>query len=143
MKTIHNNVTQESIDGKTITRSQIELLRSRLDLLCGKDKFLMTLYLEDGYSIFQISKLTDIAEAKIKRRIDNIIKRLISGRYIECLHNRSKFKQGQMAIAKDYFLTGLSIREIAYKRNWSIYKVREAIIKIKDILNECECINAK
>jgi predicted DNA-binding protein YlxM (UPF0122 family) len=137
MKTIHCNVSRKSIEGKKNSRAQIEILKSRLNLLCGPDKFLMTLYLENGYSIFQISRLTELTEAKIKRRIDKITKRLINGQYIKCLRNRNKFKQSQMAIAKDYFLTGLSVRGIADKRNWSIYKVREKITKIKDILNEC------
>jgi predicted DNA-binding protein YlxM (UPF0122 family) len=143
MKTIHNNISQKSLNEKNYGRKQIELIRSRLYLLSGKDKFLMTLYLEDGYSIFQISRLTAIAQARIKRRIDKISKRLIEGKYIDCLRNRRKFNKMQMVIAKDHFLTGLSFRRIAKKRNWSVYKVRETIVRIKSILDECECVNAK
>jgi predicted DNA-binding protein YlxM (UPF0122 family) len=143
MKTIHNNVSQKNLEEKNISRTQIEIIRSRLYLLNGKDRFLMTLYIEDGYSIFQISRLTAIAQARIKRRIDKITKRLIEGQYIDCLRNRRKFNKKQMAIAKDHFLTGLSFRIIAKKRNWSIYKVRETINSIKNILDECECVNTK
>lgn len=143
MKTIHNNISQKSLEEKNNNRTQIELIHSRLYVLSGKDKFLMTLYIENGYSIFQISRLTAIAQARIKRRIDRISKRLIEGKYIDCLRNRRKFNKMQMAIAKDHFLTGLSFRRIAKKRNWSIYKVRETIMRIKSILDECECVDTK
>lgn len=143
MKTIHENVSEKNLGDKKNNRAQIELLRSRLDLLDGKDKFLMTLYLENGYSIFQISKLTDLCETSIARRINGLTKRLLEGRYLTCLQNRDKFNRYQMAIAKDYFLTGLSMREITIKRRRSFYHVRETIFKIKSILNECEYTDKK
>jgi predicted DNA-binding protein YlxM (UPF0122 family) len=117
------------------SRAQNELLRSRLDLLDGKDKFLMKLYLEDGYSIFQISRLISVSEASISRRIKKLEKQLLDGKYLDCLRNRNKFYKYQMAIAKDHFLTGLSIREISKKRKLSVYQVRETITQVKDILN--------
>ena len=134
MKTIHANVSQKNLKEKKNNRAQIEQLRSRIDLLDGKDKFLMTLYLEDGYSIFQISRLTALCETSIARRINRLTKKLLEGRYIACLRYRDKFNRKQMAIAKDYFLTGLSMREITTKRNRSFYHVRETILKIKNIL---------
>ena len=143
MKMIHKNVPKKSLTTKNNNRSKTELLRSRLDLLDGKDKFLMTLYLENGYSIFQISRLIAISEASISRRIRRLKKRLLGGEYLDCLRNREKFNKRQMAIAKDYFLTGLSVRDITKKRNLTVYHVRETITQVKDILNECECLNTK
>lgn len=143
MEKIHKNVQKKDYHDKENTRAQNELLRSRLDLLDGKDKFLMRLYLEDGYTVFQIAKLTAMCETSVGRRIKGLKKRLLDGKYLDCLRNRSKFYKYQMDIAKDYFLTGLSIREITKKRKRSVYYVREAIAQIKDILNECECLNAK
>ena len=143
MEKIHTNVPKKDYQDKENTRAQNELLRSRLDLLDGKEKFLMRLYLENGYTIFQISRLTAMCEASVGRRIKKLKKRLLDGKYLDCLRNRNKFYKYQMAIAKDYFLTGLSIREISKKRKLSVYQVRETITQIKDILNECECLNAK
>ena len=143
MKTIHTNVSQNNLVEKNINRDQIDLLRSRLDLLDGKDKLLMTLYLENGYSIFKISKVTDLCQTSIARRINRLTKKLTEGRYITCLRNSDKFNRYQMIIAKDYFLRGLSMREIKLKRRRSFYHIRGTISKIKSILNECECTDTK
>ena len=143
MKTIHENVSEKYLEDKKNNRTQIDLLRSRLDLLDVKDRFLMTLYLENGHSIFKISRMTAQCETSIARRINGIIKRLTEGKYITCIKNRDKFNKHQMTIAKDYFLTGLSMREIAIKRHRSFYHVRETILKIKSILNKCENISSK
>jgi predicted DNA-binding protein YlxM (UPF0122 family) len=143
MKTIHKNISQKNLEDKKKNRAQIDLLRSRLDLLDGKDRLLMTMYLENGYSIFQISRLTALYQTSIARRINRLTKKLLEGKYITCLRNRDKFNRYQMAVAKDYFLTGLSMREITIKRRRSFYHVRETILKIKSILNECGYANAK
>jgi len=118
-------------------RDELDLLRSRLHLLNGKEKVLMTMYLENGSSFRQIARLTGISDTSIARRINRLTKRLIDGQYIACLRNRDKFTRDQMTIAKDYFLVGLSMKEIALKRRWSRYHVRETIIKIKSVLNDC------
>lgn len=143
MKTIHSNVSEKNLEDKNKNRIQIDLLRRRLSLLEGKDKLLMTMYLENGNSIFQISRMTGLSQTSLARRINGLTKRLIEGQYIECIRNRDKFNKSQMAIAKDYFLTGLSIRKITIKRHRSRYHVRETIKKIKSILNRCENANQK
>ena len=138
MKTIHSNLSQKNLDDKIKKREQIDLLRSRLSHLDGEDKLLMTVYLENGNNTFQISRLTGLCRTSIARRINVLTNRLLDGRYIACLRNRCKFNKQQMAVAKDYFLTGLSIRKIALKRHHSRYRVTETIKKIKSILKECE-----
>lgn len=141
MKTIHKNMAQNNLEDKKNNRARIDLLRSRLDLLDGKDRLLMTMYLESGYSIFKISKVTGLCHTSIARRIKRLTKKLLEGRYIICLRNRDKLNRDQMVIAKDYFLMGLSIREISMKRRRSVYYVREKISNIKNILEECEYAN--
>ena len=118
-------------------RGELDLLRSRLHLLNGKEKVLMTMYLENGSSFRQIARLAGVSDTSIARRIRILTERLTDGEYITCLRNRDKFTRDQMTIAKDYFLVGLSMKEIAVKRRWSRYHVRETIIKIKSILNDC------
>ena len=143
MKTIHSNVSQKNLDDKIKNRAQIELLSSRLNHLDGEDKYLMIMYLENGNNAFRISRMTGKCRTSITRRVNALTKRLLDGRFITCLRNRRKFNKHQMAIAKDYFLTGLSIKKITLKRHCSRYRVTETIKKIKSILEECEYANTK
>ncbi len=143
MKTIHSNVSQKNLDDKIKNRAQIDLLRSRLSHLDGEDKLLMTVYLENGNNTFQISRLTGLCRTSIARRINALTMRMLDGRYITCLRNRRKFNKYQIIIAKDYFLTGLSIKTIALKRRRSRYNIAENIKKIKSILEECGYANTK
>lgn len=138
MKTIHSNISQKSLDDKIKNRAHIDLLRSRIYLLDKEDRLLMTVYLENGNNTRQISRLTGLSRKSIARRINILTTRLLVGGFITCLRNRRKFNKHQMAIAKDYFLTGLSIKKIALKRHRSRYCVTETIKKIKSILKECE-----
>jgi predicted DNA-binding protein YlxM (UPF0122 family) len=137
MEKIHVNISQTMLEAEKRRRGELDLLRSRLHLLNGKEKVLMTMYLENGSSFRQIARLTGVSDTSIARRINRLTKRLIDGQYIVCLRNRDKFTRDQMTIAKDYFMVGLSMKEIAIKRRWSRYHVRETIIKIKSILNDC------
>jgi hypothetical protein len=131
MKIIHTNIPQRTSKAKNKHRDRIDLLRSRVNLLAGKDKLLMTMYLENGNSFRQMAQLAGINETSIARRIHKVTKRLIDGEYITCLRNRDKFTGAEMAVAKDYFLLGLSIRKIANKRRWTYYQVREILKKIQ------------
>ncbi len=143
MKRIHSNISQKNLDNKNKNRAQIDLLRSRLSHLDAEDKLLMTVYLENGNNTYQISQLTGLCRTSIARRINGLTKRMLDGIYIACLRNRRKFNKQQMAIAKDYFLAGLSIRKIALKRRRSRYHVDETIKKINSILKECGYANTK
>ncbi len=136
MKNIHTNISQKTLEDKNRYRDEIDLLRGRLNLLDGKDKLLMTMYLENGNSFRQIARLTGISDTSIARRINGLTKRLLDSQYIICLRNRDKFTREQMIIAKDYFLTGMSMREIVIKRHWSFYHVRETLKKIQTILKD-------
>ena len=136
MKRIHENIAAQTINVKGLQRGRIELLAGRLNLLTGTDKVLMTMYIQHGNSIRQIARIRGASEASIARRIRSISKRLADGPYIECLRNRDRLTSGQLAIAKDYYLMGLSIRRIASKRRWSFYRVRDVLNEIQSILNE-------
>jgi predicted DNA-binding protein YlxM (UPF0122 family) len=136
MKRIHENIAEQTNNTKGLHRGRIELLASRLNLLSGTDKLLMTMYIEHGNSIRQIARIRGVSETSVARRIRAIAKRLTDGPYIDCLRNRNKLTCRQLAIAKDYYLMGLSMRQIAAKRRWSYYCVREALIEIRSIVTE-------
>ena len=134
MEKIHANIPQKQSRAKNTYRDRIDLLHSRVNLLTGKDKVLMTMYLKNGNSFRQMARLAGVNEANIARRIRKVTKRLIDGEYITCLRNRSKFSKPEMDVAKDYFLMGLSIKKIAAKRQVSYYGVREALKKIQRLV---------
>ncbi len=134
MKKVHENAAQYSTKVRNGHRDRIDLLRSRVGLLTGKDKVLMTMYIENGNSFRQMARLVGVNEARIARRIHKVTGRLMKGEYTTCLRNRDKFDSGELDIAKDYFLSGLSIRKIARKHNRTYYGVRKTLKKIQGVI---------
>ena len=134
MKKIHANISQGTLKAKNDWRNRIDALRSRVGLLAGKDKLLMTMYLENGNSFRQIARLTGVNISTVARRIHKLAKRLTNGEYITCLRNREKFTGAELVIVKDYFLVGLTRREIAAKRNCSVYRVRKILKKVQQLV---------
>lgn len=138
MKEINKNISDQTLQEKNRHRDQLDVLRSRLSLLNGKDKVMMTMYLDNGNSFRQIARLLGVSETSIARRIHRLTERLLDGKYIACLRNRENFYKHQMDIAKDYFLKGLSIRRIAKRRKTSRYYVRRTIAEICNLIQTCE-----
>jgi len=136
MKQIHVNISQKTLAIKKQQQDQIDLLRSRLNLLNGQDKVLMTMHLDNGNSYRQIARLLGVSETNIARKIRRLTERLTNGEYINCLRNRDKLTRYQEVIAKEYFLKGLSQRTIAAKRKRSRYHVKETLKKIYSILED-------
>jgi predicted DNA-binding protein YlxM (UPF0122 family) len=134
MKTIHENIPQDSVKARAEYRDRIDLLQSRVGLLTGKDKMLMTMYIENGNSFRQMARLSGVNEARIARRIHKVTERLVNGEYITCLRNRDKFDRGELDIAKDYFLEGLSMKKIAKKHDSTYYCVRKTLKKIQGLI---------
>ena len=134
MESIHENVTKVEVKARKRCRDRIDMLKSRVELLTGKDRLLMTMYLKYGNTFYQMARLTGVNEANVARRIYRVTKRLIDGEYITCLRNRDKFSEAEMTVAKDYFLRGLSIKKIAGRRKLSYYRVREILKKIQSLI---------
>jgi len=134
MESIHENVTKVEVKARKRCRDRIDMLKSRVELLTGKDRLLMTMYLRNGNTFYQMARLTGVNEANVARRIHRVTKRLMDGEYITCLRNRDKFTEAEMVVAKDYFLRGISIRKIAYRRKLSYYRVRESLKKIQSLI---------
>jgi len=134
MQRIHSNISADSAKARGVYRDRIDLLLSRVSLLSGRDKVLMTMYLENGNSFRQMARLAGVNEASIGRRIHKLTRRLLDGEYITCLRNRDKFTSSEMAVAKDYFLRGLALRRIAKKENISYYRARQIMKKIQEFV---------
>lgn len=138
MKDIHENITKEDLEQRKSRRREIELLRGRLKLLAGRDRIIMTMYMENGNSVRQISRLLKVSESKVARRIRQLTRRLVDSEYIECLRSRDKLYKHQLRIAKDYFLTGLSVEKIAEKRSCSNYHVRKTLDDIQSLVGDLQ-----
>jgi predicted DNA-binding protein YlxM (UPF0122 family) len=110
---------------------RIDLLRNRADLLSGKDRVLMQMYLNNANSFYQMARLIGVNEANVARRINKLIKRLLDGQYITCLRNRDKLTEVQIEIARDYLNNGLPMRKIAQKFGISYYAVRQTMKQIQ------------
>jgi len=134
MKNANEILSVAELKVKGECRDRVDLLRQRLDMLRGKDKLLMTMYWENGNSLQQISKLAGVNRTTIARRINKLTARLMEGQYIDCLRCRNRFTKSELAIAKDYFLLGISQKKIADRRHCSFYHVRQTLEKIQRIL---------
>jgi predicted DNA-binding protein YlxM (UPF0122 family) len=101
MRAVHEGSPRIVSKSKNSCRDKIDLLRSRVNLLSGKDKLLMSMYMENGNSFRQLARLTGVNEANVARRIRRITKRLLDGRYIMCIRHRNKLTKTEMAVAKE------------------------------------------
>ena len=115
--------------------NRLDLLRSRVGLLVGKDKLLMKMYLDNGNSFRQMAVLSGVSATSISRRIYGLMERLIDSEYIVCVRNRRKFTKMELAVTRDYFLMTMSQKKIAKKRKISVYRVRKILKKANCIIN--------
>ena len=129
-------IIEKVTDGGSVCNGpdRIDLLRGRAQLLSGKDKLLMKMYLDNGNTFSQMARLAGVNEVTIARRIHRVTQRLIDSQYIMCLRNRDKFSKNELVIAKDYFLAGLSMKKIADKNHSSFYGVRKTLKKIEKLV---------
>jgi hypothetical protein len=136
MEQFHEQIPTTDLRTKNDYRRQVELLRRRVHLLRGTDRLLMTMYLENNNSYTQMAKLIGIDPVNVSRRIRKITTKLISGHYIKCLKKRQQLTSFELALAKEHFLIGMSLKKIAQKENISYYKTQQIIRKIKNIISE-------
>jgi DNA-directed RNA polymerase specialized sigma24 family protein len=136
MDPIKTDISEQALEVKGVQRGQIELLRGRVELLSGKDRVLMTMYIENGNSFRQIARLCGVSETSVARRIHQITDRLTDGEFLRCVRNRERLSRRQMAIARDAFLTGLSIKQIAEIRRMSVYAVRKELANIRKLITK-------
>ena len=110
---------------ETEATNKIDLLRCRAGLLTGKDGALVQMYLNGTGTLNQMARLAGVNEANVARRIHKLVRRLLDGQYITCLHNRDKFTQEQIEMARDYFVDGLPMSEIADRHDITYYQVQK------------------
>jgi predicted DNA-binding protein YlxM (UPF0122 family) len=114
-----------------IFKDRIDMLRCRVGLLTGKDRTLMQMYLDNANTFSQMARLAGVNETSIARRIHKLVRRLLDGQYITCLRNRDKLTEEQVEMARDYFVLGLPMREIADRHEATYYIVRQTMKQIQ------------
>jgi predicted DNA-binding protein YlxM (UPF0122 family) len=136
MREVNAEISQQNLKATDQYREAVNILRDRAGLLAGKDKALMTMYLENGTSFRRLAQLAGVCEVTIARRIRRLTARLTEGEYITCLRNHGIFNETELNIAKDHLLKGLSMRKIAASRHCTFYSVRKTLKRIKGILKQ-------
>jgi predicted DNA-binding protein YlxM (UPF0122 family) len=116
---------------ETEATDRIDLLRCRAGLLTGKDGALVQMYLNGTGTLSQMARLAGVNEANVARRIHKLVRRLLDGQYITCLRSRDKFTQEQIEMARDYFVDGLPMKEIADRHEITYYEVRKTMRQIQ------------
>ena len=119
--------------GKGGYSDRVEMLRARAEMLTGKDKVLMQMYLADGNSFSEMARLVGVNEATIARRVRKLTRRLLRGEYMMCLRSRRCLSELEQTIAKDYFLEGRSQEAIAQKRGITVYQVRRTLRRLRTL----------
>ena len=112
-----------------------DLLRTRAEMLKGKDKALIQMYLANGSSFGEMARLAGVSESTIARRVRRLTRRLLGSEYIMCLRRRRCLSRLEQAVAKDYFLKGRSQKEIARKREFTVYQVRKALRRLQALVD--------
>jgi transposase-like protein len=129
---------ENNTPAKPTYANRIDLLRARADILTGKDRALLKMYLENGSTISHMARLMGINEATVCRRIHRLTERLLDGEYITCLRNKHQLSRLEMNVARDYFLEGLSQNKIAIKRRTTVYMVRKGLRNIQELVRVSE-----
>ena len=139
MKKIHINFEKMKAHGSNRQGSRAYFanatasLKLRAQMLSGKDRVLMQMYLEKGHTYGQMARLLGVDETTIARRIHRLTSRLLHGEYIRRLRSRRKLNRLQAAVASDYFLEGLSQKAIAQKREVTVYQVQRALERLRSL----------
>jgi hypothetical protein len=134
MRELPKEISEQGATADSDHRRWLDLLRSRIALLKGKDKVLMTMYFDTGNTVLQIAVLSGMSEARVARKIRVLTRRLMDGRYLACVRERQKFTKLEMALARDHFLRGLSYKKIARKRSLTLYRVKKILRCIKRVI---------
>ena len=133
MNLTHENIDPRDLADKNSVRGALEILQGRLELLEGKDKVIMSMYLEHGSRFRQIAILTGVHEATIARRIKKLSRAILNGPYIIYRKSRHGCTENELSIIKDHFISGLAIKELVVKYLVTEYRVRQLIAKVKGV----------
>ncbi|MCU0918490.1 MAG: hypothetical protein MUC88_28615 [Planctomycetes bacterium] len=112
-------------------RDTMEWLRERADLLCGADRALVRMYLEAGSTFYQLAQLVGRNRSSVCRRIHRLIRRLSDETYRVCQRCPHLFDGRELAVVRDHFVRGVSLRRISRDHQLGYYRVRRIVEKAR------------
>ena len=121
---------------------QVELLEMRVELLEGRERVLLDLYVNHNVTCGQLARLSGESERNLSRLVKRLIPRLLGDEYITIVRNRERFGEIELAVAYDHFLLGLSYRAIREKRKRTVNSIKK-IIKRLNLWLKWELSNTK
>jgi hypothetical protein len=119
------------VDRIPARRDVVEVLRARLDLLGSGDRVLLKMYLDAGSSFDEIAKLAGMNRSSVCRRIHRMIHRLYDETYVRCEADRELFGEPELAVIRDHFVRGLSLKRICRDHNLGYYRARMIVEKAR------------
>ncbi len=122
--------------GKSRPGKSLELVQGTTNMLTGEDRSLLKMYIEKGASFAEIARLVGTGEQRVARRVRRIARRLIDGRYVNCVRRPGKLNIVELGVSRDYFLRGLPLKRIAAKRGLTYHRARKALKRVRRILGE-------
>ena len=121
----------------------IDMLHKRINMLEGQDRVLLTMYLRNGNSLRQLAMITGTNESTMGRRIARLMKRLIDENYAACMRNYRNFSQFERQLAREYFICGMSVRDIAARHATTYYRAYQTLKRIRIRLNKIRSANVE
>jgi hypothetical protein len=112
-------------------RGVVEVLRARLEWLDTEDRVLLKTYLEAGSSFDEIARLTGMNRSSVCRRIHRLIRRLHDETYARCEADGASFDKRELAVIRDHFVRGVSVKRISRDRRLGYYRVRAILQKAR------------
>jgi len=138
MGIIQENIKRQKFKADVDSSKLLNIIQSRFYLLQKRDRLIMSMYLENGLSYRQIALLLETSPSSISRRIKKIAYELTNGNFIVCMKMKHIFTPTELEIAKDYFIGGLSIKQLAQERKTSFYHIRELIKGISHTIDKIQ-----
>jgi hypothetical protein len=128
------------IDRIPARRDVVEVLRARLDLLGSGDRVMLKMYLDASSSFEEIARLAGMNRSSVCRRIRRMILRLCDETYVRCEADRELFGEPELAVIRDHFVRGLSLKRICRDRNLGYYRARMIVEKARRFARGMEAL---
>lgn len=129
-------VSQNDLERRLDRRRYFEKLRMRSEMLIGKERVMMKMYLDGSCNFSELGQLLGVNESSVSRKINAIIKRLLRVDDIALIRNSGEFSFIDEAIGRDYFICGLTQNQISEKRMCSVYKVKKTLNQIQRFIDK-------
>ncbi len=143
MRRLSKQPAESDLHRAPVHRGTVDLLKQQADLLTGVDRTLLTTYMQAGCSFHQLGRLTGMNRSSVGRRIRRILRRLSDRTYILCQESRSGFSDLEMAVIRDHFIRGVSLRRIAKDHQLCYYRARVIVERARAVAREADAAPAQ